>query len=263
MGRRTVADWELRAGDAITTSPVSAIIERMAEFLAHNVNAVFGLIGVLVGVLVSGAIQFLTSWALRNRDLHLKIWERFLDRRISAHDKVVGLAMKMRVMVTLGAFDPDGELARAPRLMSSKETFDEWLTEFANESVPATTWLATAVKRELSFVQDYMVTLHTHLSPVPSEHFLKVGRFIRQDFIDLSSNLEKIAFEFFKLDSRKLNLGDLTEHHKYVREETERRFQGTVMMGKWAEFHALVQSLGAAEANNVAGANTRALGNSN
>jgi hypothetical protein len=54
---------------------------RMAEFLNHNATAVFSLIGVLAG----GILSFLASWLLRRRDLQMKIWERFLDRRISAH----------------------------------------------------------------------------------------------------------------------------------------------------------------------------------
>src|SRR5262249_6332840 len=99
-----------------------------------------------------------------------------------------------------------------------------------------------AVKRELNFVQDYMVTLHTHLRSVSSEHFLVVGHFVRQDFIDLSAKLERVAFEFFRLDATKLRLGDLAEHHKYVREETERRLQRTVMISKWGELKALIRS---------------------
>jgi hypothetical protein len=66
-------------------------------------------------------------------------------------------------MVSLGAFDPDGELTRAPELMSSKQVFDDWLVEFARASAPASTWLSIAVKRELNFVQDYGDTPQSHL----------------------------------------------------------------------------------------------------
>lgn len=89
------------------------------------------------------------------------------------------------------------------------------------------------------------MTLHSHISSVPSEQFLEVGHFVRQDFIDLSAKLERVAFEFFKLDATKLSLGDLAEHHKYVREETEHRFQSTVMISKWGELQALIQSCAA------------------
>lgn len=172
----------------------------------------------------------------------MKILERFLDRRISAHETVVDLAIRMRIMVSPGTFDPSGELTRAPELMSSREVFYEWFEEFARGSALASTWLSTPVKRELNFVQDYMATLHVHLPSVPSEHFLAVGHFIRQDFIDLSANLERVAFDFFKLDATKLRVGDLAEHHKYIREETGNRLQRTVMIGQWKELQALIQS---------------------
>jgi hypothetical protein len=126
--------------------------------------------------------------------------------------------------------------------MMSKATFDDWLREFAKESTPATTWLSTPVKRELNFAQDYFVTLHTKLSEVPSEHFPAVGSFARQDFIDLSSGLEKTAFEFFKAEARELRLNDLTEHHKYPLEETKKRLQNTVLLRRWKEIQTLIQS---------------------
>src|ERR1035441_8909209 len=127
----------------------------------------------------------------------------------------------MRFMCPLGKVDR-GEVIRAPQVMMSKEAFNDWFAEFSKSSGPATTWLSTPVKRELNFVQDYFVTLHTNLSEASSEHFATVGSFIRQDFIDLSSSLEKTAFEFFKTEARELRLSDLTEHHKYPLRSEER-----------------------------------------
>jgi hypothetical protein len=211
----------------------------MAEFLNRNATAVFGLIGVLAGVFLT----FLSSVLLREKDLRMRIWEGLLDRRISAHESVISLAMRMRVMVLLGGSDSRGEVRRAPEIMSSREVFDQWLLEFARASVPASTWLSTAVKRELNFTLDYMVTLDTQLSLIPSERFLSIGQFIRQDFIDLSASLERIAFQFFKIDAGKLSLGNLDEHHKYLPEETERRFQSTILISKWKELQALLEAL--------------------
>jgi len=100
---------------------------------------------------------------MRRRDLDLKIWEKFLDRRMAAHEAVIGLAIAMRRMVALGGIDPSGQVVRAPEVMMSKEAFDAWLFEFAEKSSPATTWLSTAVKRELNLVQDYLLTIHVKL----------------------------------------------------------------------------------------------------
>lgn len=140
------------------------------EFIWKNVAVVAGLAGALVGAIVT----YFTQWLLRRRELDLRIWERFLERRISAHENVLSLALEMRVMASLGEIHSKGDLARAPAVMVSREAFDEWLRKFARVSVPATTWLSTAAKRELNFVQDYLVTLHTNLSKAPSESFLQV-----------------------------------------------------------------------------------------
>ena len=217
----------------------------MVDFFTHNPTlapAIAALVGVLVGGLLSGVFTFLNAWVMRSRDLNLKLWERFLDRRITAHEAVVGLALKMRLMCPLGGVDSAGEVVRAPQVMISKEAFDDWLGEFAEKSTPATTWLSTPVKRELNFAQDYFVTLHTNLSEVPSGQFAAVGSFVRQDFIDLSSRLEKTAFEFFKAEARELRLNDLTEHHKYPLQETKKRLQNTVLLSRWTEVQALIQS---------------------
>jgi hypothetical protein len=209
----------------------------MPEFLTSNVAAVIALAGVLVGGLVTGGISFFNAWVMRNRDFQLKLWERLLDRRIMAHEAVLEISLKMRLMVSFQRVDSAGELVRAPLVMRPKEEFDEWLGEFAEKSLPATTWLSTAVKRELNFVQDYLVTLHTKLadvSPQP-QHCATVGMFIRQDFIDLSAELEKMTFKFFKSEMQALRLNDLTDWHKYPREETDKRLQNTALMRRWPE----------------------------
>jgi hypothetical protein len=207
----------------------------MAEFFAHNAPAVLALLGVLVGSICTGYLSFTTAWIMRRRDLDLKMWEKFLERRIAAHETVIALAIEMRRMVALGGIDPSGQVLRAPEVMMSKEAFEGWLVEFAKKSSPATTWLSTAVKRELNFVQDYLVTIHVNLSVCTTHDFPTAGALIRQDFIDLSSKLEKAAFEFFTKEARNLRLSDLNEWHKYPLQASQSRLQDTVLLSKWSE----------------------------
>jgi len=199
----------------------------------------YGLVGALGGALVGGALSLLGVWFAPKRALRLKIWEKFIDRRITAHESVVWLALQMRVMVGLGKPDSQDEIPRAPLVMMSREAFDNWLNTFAQELGLASTWLATSVKKEVNFVQDYFVTLHTHLSGISSDDFAAVGNFVRQDFIDLSANLEKVAFKFFEAESRKLRLNDLSEWHKFPLEETHSRLQKTVLLQNLAKIRAL------------------------
>ena len=212
-----------------------------AEWFKQYSTAIIALGGVLLGSLVTGGLTFLNGWVMRNRDLKLKLWERFLDHRIAAHESVVAIALKMRRMVPLGRFEK-GEVVRSPQMMMSREGFDQWLGEFAEIAGPASTWLSTPVKRELNFAQDYFMTVHRNLLPFPSECFPEVGSVIRQDFIDLSSKLEKLAFEYFKEEALDLRLNDLTEWHKYPRSETDARLRGTVILQKWAEIESMLQT---------------------
>jgi hypothetical protein len=65
---------------------------------------------------------------------------------------------------------------------------------------------------------------------VPSDTFLQLGELIRQDFVDLSSSLEKKAFQFFQTGIRKLRPDSLNQWHKYKRPETERRLGSTLLV---------------------------------
>lgn len=198
----------------------------MEDFLRQNTSAVFALIGAFGGSLIS----YIGSFLLKKRELNLRLWEKLIDRRIEAHDNVIVIALEMRVMVALGGFDNDGELRRAPQVLISKDEFDRWFTRFTQLTLRGTTWLTTDAKRELNFVQDYLVNLHHNLSSVHSERFLLVGDVIRQDFIDLSSSLEKSAFGYFENGMNTLKLDSLDKRHKYERIVTDARLGKTKLM---------------------------------
>jgi hypothetical protein len=210
--------------------------EFIKEFIDNNASAVFGLLGALGG----GLVSFLASWLLKKRDYNLRLWDKLLERRIKAHESVIAVALEMRVMVTLGAIEESGEVARAPHVLRSKEDFEQWFTRFTQLTMDGTTWLTTEAKRELNFVQDYLVTLHQNLTGIPSEKYQPIGQVIRQDFIDLSSDLEKKSFAFFGKEIRQLKLSNLEEWHKYKRSETETRLKKTVLLSQWERIGKII-----------------------
>lgn len=195
-------------------------------FLTANASAIFALAGALGG----GILSFVGALLLKKREFNLAVSSKILDRRISAHEKVIALATEMRIMVALGGFSESGEVRRAPQIMLSRDTFEDWFTRFTQLSMEGTSWLSTASKREVNFAQDYLVTLHLYLEHVPSDTFLQLGELIRQDFVDLSSSLEKKAFQFFQTGIRKLRPDSLNQWHKYKRPETERRLGSTLLV---------------------------------
>jgi hypothetical protein len=207
----------------------------LATFLQTNASAIFGLLGALGG----GVLSYIVTSLQKRREFDLQVWSRLFDRRIAAHEKVIALAVEMRVMVGLGGVDASGEVRRSPQVLLSKEEFEGWFTRFTHLSLEGTTWLSTSTKREVNLVQDYLITLHMHLAAIPSERYLEVGEIVRQDFVDLSSSLEKKAFEFFTSDIKKLRLNNLEDWHKYKRPETERRLQATSLVSKLKQVRAL------------------------
>lgn len=196
------------------------------QFLSDNSSAVFGLIGAAGG----GVLSFFASFMLKKRDFNLQMWGKLFDRRIAAHEKVISLAVEMRVMVTLGGINKNGEIRRAPQILLSKDAFEGWFMRFTQLTLEGTSWLTIETKREVNFIQDYLATLHMHLAYVADDGYSHVGTVVRQDFIDLSASLEKKAFSFFQQGILELKLDSLDLHHKYKQSETEKRLRATELM---------------------------------
>jgi hypothetical protein len=195
----------------------------LGKFLTTNASAIFALIGVLGG----GLLSFFGALLLKKREFNLTVFGKMLDRRIAAHESVISLAIKLRVMVPLGGVSSTGEVRRAPEIMISRSTFDDWLVNL---------WLSYDAKREINLVQDYFVTLDKYLENVHSDKFLELGELIRVDFISLSSSLEKKAFAFFQVGIRKLQPDNLDKGHKYQLSETESRLRVTALVMNEAAF---------------------------
>ena len=192
-----------------------------STFISDNSSAVFA----LAGALGAGFMSLATAWLLRRQDYSLKLWEKISERRIQAHEQMLEYAMDMRVMVALGHIDGNGDPLRTPLIMMSQNNFENSFAKFKTTS--ASTWQTTELKREANFVQDYMINLYHALIGMPDSLYPNVGLIIRQDFIDLSTSLEKIAFRFFETDIKKLKLDSLSNWHKYRTDQTINRLQKT------------------------------------
>jgi hypothetical protein len=210
----------------------------LEKFLHQNASAIFALVGALGATLLS----FVTAWLLKRREHTLRLWDKLLERRIKAHEIVLSVAMEMRVMIALGGIEKDGEAARSPRVMFSKDAFEQWFTSATGRLSEGSTWLTLDVTREVNFLQDYLVTLYQNLAKFPQANYRKVGQLIRSDFINLSSELELKAFQFFEKDLHELKLGNLRDWHKYPRTKTEDRLNRTALLTRWPEIQEVAKS---------------------
>ena len=204
----------------------------LSQFLTANASAIFALTGALGG----GILSFFGALLLKRREFNLAMSGKLLERRISAHERVITLAIEMRLMAALGGESEAGEVRRTPQIMLSRDAFESWFTRFTQLCMEGTSWLSTETRREVNFVQDYLVTLHMYLESASSDDFPQLGEVIRQDFVDLSSSLERKAFRFFERGIRKLRLDSLQKWHKYKRPETERRLSATALVQNYAVF---------------------------
>lgn len=210
----------------------------LEEFLSKYSTALFTLAGALLGALAS----FLTASVMAQKEIRLRLREKLLDRRIEAHEHVIDLSHSMRAVRPLGGLDAEGELARTPAVLISKEVFDDWFNHFYQTMTTTSTWLGMSLIHELNLLQDYVVNLNEFLRQVPTENYQRVGQIIRLDFIHFSESIEKLAFEFFTNDLEKLRISRLPKWHKYPLEETEKRIRNTDLFKHRNELQALVRA---------------------
>lgn len=205
------------------------------DFATQYAAAIFGIVGVLLGAVLSFAMQ----WRLSKRDYDLRVWDKLLDRRVSAHEAIIGIALQMRVTMALGGFDDDGELMRIPAVMRSKEDLDDWVTVAITKANAASPWLTVGTTREVYHLQDYVTTLVQTTASTSPDAFRQLAQLVRTDLIDISESLERAAYAFFERDIRRLKLRDLGEGHKHPREVTERRLAQTRLFSDWERIASL------------------------
>src|SRR5437899_239904 len=143
----------------------------MDQILRDNASAIFGLVGAIVGA----GLSLLGTWRQSRKELQGRLWEKVLDRRIEAHERIVQFSKSLRAMVFLGYRDESGELARAPALLNSDEAFRQWYADFLETFGRSSTWLSTELTRELNFLQDYIVNLDLLLQRIDPSAYLQVG----------------------------------------------------------------------------------------
>lgn len=212
----------------------------MWKFFETHATAIFALLGTLVG----GITSFIATWGLKRSELRLRLREKILDKRIDSHERIINIIKPMRTMVVLEKHDASSEFIRAPIIFKDREAFEEWYFSFSSTVNQYSTWLTIEVTRELYYAQDYLVNLHEFLKKIDSEKYFKVGALIRDDFISISSSIEKLAFDYFSKDLGTFRLNDLRQYHKYDKNETMRRLESTDFMTRFREIQELMNSAG-------------------
>lgn len=211
----------------------------MIDFIQSNASAVFALSGAIAGALITAFFAFIS----KSREVKLRVAEKIIDKRITAHESTLRLCKTIRTMVLLGGKDHEGDLKRTPCILQSRENLDTFLFEFTNIQNEADSWLSTPVLKELSLFLDYFVNLNEELSFASDKALQEVGVFIRNDFITFSNDLERLTYKFFSNDLLRLKIDRNRDWHKYPREMTISRLHSTEFFRRKAELLEIARKL--------------------
>lgn len=216
-----------------------------------SADNLFTLLAAIVGLLIGAALTLLTGRVQTTHELRLKLKEKLLDRRIDAHEKIVGLANSMILMnpimaeVEVGkigwAKNDDGEMMRYPVILLNKSSFAEFIRNWSTTMFSVVQWLSNDLVRELYLFQDYTINLTQYLDTIDDKNTPIVGSIIRQDFIDFSMSINKLAYKYFYTDLEKLSLEKNSEWHKYQPVETRKRLFETQLFKRSDQLSKLIK----------------------
>ena len=90
--------------------------------------------------------------------------------------------------------------------------------------------------------QDYSVNLSQFLQTVDDKNIPIIGCIIRQDFINFSASIRRLAYKYFYSDLEKLRLEDNLAWHKYKPEETMTRLNETLFFKKSSQLSKFIKN---------------------
>lgn len=191
--------------------------------------------GVVSGVTIA-ILNYLLSKKLKYREAQLKILDKIIDKKIIAYDNILNFVSLTRIVSIYPGetdlnieFDKFDYPLRFIGVLDSRDVFNEYWSMFVKVSQDNSRWLDIGLIRELNFMQDYLVNLNGMIDNLKlnNEQLRKVGIVLRQDFIDLAYEIEKLCLVFYNKEVTKMKSRNKNQWHKYPREITESRFKET------------------------------------
>lgn len=208
----------------------------MEELLIKNASAVFAILGVFLGAIVTGIFGYVG----KSRETKLKLAEKIIDKKLEAHDQIINLANSMRTMCVVDDEHEGTELPRYPALFSNRQDFDKFFSYLSQIQAQSERWLSAELKRELYFFIDYLVTLRKWTEQVNDIGLPRLGVALRNDFIDISSRIEDAAHDFINNDVVKINFKTDRRWHKFQPDETRKMLADTILVKRQSELQQIV-----------------------
>lgn len=185
------------------------------EFMENiDLNILITPILSFVGVIIAAFLAFFSSSFLKKKETLLKISEKILDKKLEAHENVLQLAKYLRSTISDNKFTLERELITYPIILANKENYLDWKKDLFIKSNSNSHWLSNDVIKEIYFIQDYFVNLDKTLENIPDENIEKIGIILKNDFVNLSNNLEKSILKYFEKGWKDLKTVSINEKYK-------------------------------------------------
>ncbi|WPR71298.1 hypothetical protein SLW70_15370 [Flavobacterium sp. NG2] len=178
-----------------------------------------------IGVIIAAFLAFFSSSFLKKKETLLKISEKILDKKLEAHENVLQLAKYLRSTISDNKFTVDKELITYPIILANKDNYLDWKKDLFIKSNNNSHWLSNEVINEIYFIQDYFLNLDQTLENVHDENLINVGIILKNDFIDLSNNLEKKILLYFDNGWKNLKTISNNKKHKLAKKVSLERFE--------------------------------------
>lgn len=195
--------------------------------VATLVAAGLALVGVIIGLVVSQAIEFLRV----SREAKIRQKEKIIDRMIAAHEAVIEAADVMMTTVLLdnvkNLLDDVDNPVRGVGIVTSVQLYEAWMFQFKRVHSQQM-WLSSKVLKEVYFTQDYSVNLYGLMKTMSESELETLSVVVMKDFIKQSGILreESVAFITKKAINLELDVNP-KRWHKYKKEVTIKRLQET------------------------------------
>ena len=190
-----------------------------------------------LGAVSAGIITSFSNVFIKKREAQLKIIDKLIDKKILAYDNIMDFISTAREMQSVNSneinedfeveFSSYGKPFRYPRVLQNHQIYEEWYVVFTSVYTNYSRWFNNDLLREINLFQDYMIEMYKAINEIKDMDLYKVGIIVRQDFIDFSSNLEKICFEFYSKQVFNLKMENKEKWHKYKIDETILKLNNT------------------------------------
>lgn len=191
-------------------------------------DPVSGLVG-LAGVVLGSLLTLVVRYVLARQETSLRLKEKVIDRRIDAHLELLDLVGDMRETTVPEGAEKQSMEYRVPGVLSSQQMFANWWTRFSTVANASDHWLDGAVRKEVYFIQDYLVALEPEIADLSQQELAAFGTTVRPDFIKLAKRLEEAVMGFLSGKAHKLAFKSSVGEHKHPKKRAERLFRSTAL----------------------------------